>query len=47
MRIWMIAAVAAINLAIAGASVWFLLLREDEPQGHTDRLTLVVPAVAV
>jgi len=41
----MIAAVAAVVLALAGACLWYALLREEEPQGHTDRITLVAPAV--
>ncbi|HLU34336.1 MAG TPA: hypothetical protein VKZ61_01095, partial [Thermomicrobiales bacterium] len=44
-RMWMIAAVAAVVLALAGAGLWYALLREEEPQGHTDRITLVAPAV--
>jgi hypothetical protein len=47
MRARIIAAIAAgaLILALGAAALWFFVLREDEPQGHTDRVTLVVPAV--
>ena len=42
----MITAIAVIILALGGAALWTLVLRDEEPQGHTDRITLVVPAVS-
>lgn len=46
MRLAMIAAAAAIILALAGTSAWWFVLRDEPPAGHTDEITLVVPAVA-
>lgn len=45
MRLGMIAATAAIILAVAGGAMWYLLLRDDEPEGHADSITVVAPAV--
>ena len=45
MRIGMIVATAAIILALAGAALWWFFLREEPSAGHTDEITLVVPAV--
>jgi hypothetical protein len=44
-RTWMIAAIAVVILALAGGSLWYAFLREEQPQGHTDQVTLVAPAV--
>lgn len=46
MRIGMIVAAAAIILALAGSALWWFFLREEPSAGHTDEITLVVPAVA-
>jgi hypothetical protein len=46
MRIWMIAAAAAIIIALGAGGVWYAFLREDDqPQGHKDSIILVAPAV--
>lgn len=42
----MIIASAVIILVLGVAALWYLVLREEEPQGHTDKVTLVVPAVS-
>jgi hypothetical protein len=45
MRIGMIATTAII-LALGGAAIWYALTYEDDrAQGHTDRISLVAPAV--
>lgn len=46
MRRGMILAAAAIILALAGTALWWFLLREAPRAGHTNEITLVVPAVA-
>lgn len=41
----MFAAAAVVILALVATALWYFVFKEDEPQGHTDEITLVVPAV--